>query len=408
MMRYDHILIRYGELALKGKNRNQFERTLIDNMKREIKDIAPSIHFKRTYGRTIIELNGEDPKPIIERLKNVFGIHSLSLAIKVENELSAIQEGALQAFKESEKEKTIKTFKITAKRPFKNFPIDSQKLNHLVGSYILTHTDGITVDVHNPDVEIKVEVREQWTYITCGAIAGAGGLPVGTGGKVMLMLSGGIDSPVAGYLAMKRGVRIEAVHFHSPPFTNERAKEKVKTLTQILAKYGGSIRLHIVPFTEMQMLIHEKVPSNFEMTIMRRMMLRICERLAIQHGALAIVTGESLGQVASQTLYSMNTINEVTNFPVIRPLVTMDKLEVIEIAKKIGTFETSILPYEDCCTIFLPPQSKTKPKREHANKFETYLPYEEYINRAIEQTETLVIKAKNQKDTSSDELNELF
>lgn len=394
-MNYDHILISHGEMSLKGKNRNQFERVLVDNIKRQIKDVAPKVSIKKTYGRTILELNGENEEVVVERLKNVFGIHSFSLAMKVENELSAIQEGALNALKKYGETSPVKTFKISAKRVNKQFPIDSQKLNYLVGSYVLKNTENIKVDVHHPDLEIKIEVRDTGTFIKSGTILGPGGLPVGTGGKVMLMLSGGIDSPVAGYLAMKRGVRIEAVHFHSPPFTNERAKEKVKTLTKILAKYGGSIRLHLVSFTEMQTTIHEKIPSNFAMTIMRRMMLRISERLAKENGALAIATGESLGQVASQTLESMNTINEVTNYPVLRPLITMDKLEVINLAKKIGTYETSILPYEDCCTIFLPPQSKTKPKREHANKFEQNFPFEEYIDRAVEQTEVVTINARS-------------
>lgn len=404
MMKYDHILISHGEMALKGKNRNQFERVLADNMKRQIKEIAPNIKIKRTYGRTIIELNGEDEEKIVERLKNVFGIHSFSLALKVDNELSAIQEGALQALKKYAETNRVHTFKITAKRVNKHFPIGSQQLNHYVGGYILQNYEGMKVDVHHPDLEIKIEVRDEVTYIKSGAIRGAGGLPVGTGGKVMLMLSGGIDSPVAGYLAMKRGVRLEAIHFHSPPFTNERAKEKVKTLTKILSNYCGSIRLHLVPFTEMQTTIHEKVPSNFTMTIMRRMMMRISERLAKENGALAIATGESLGQVASQTLYSMNTINEVTNYPVIRPLVTMDKVEVIDLAKKIGTYETSILPFEDCCTIFLPPQSKTKPKREHANKFEQNFDFEQLVNRAVEQTEVVTIRPDSEEDLKIDEL----
>ncbi len=241
------------------------------------------------------------------------------------------------------------------------------------------------------DVEIRVEVREGATYISAGSYAGAGGLPVGTSGKVLLMLSGGIDSPVAGYLAMKRGARIEAIHFHSPPYTNERAKQKVIDLTRSLTKYGGAIKLHLVPFTDVQKHLHEKAPSNYQMTLMRRMMLRISEQIANSNDLLAIVNGESLGQVASQTLHSMNTINEVTNLPIIRPLVTMDKLEVIDLAQKINTYETSILPYEDCCTIFLPPDSKTKPKRSHANKFESYLDIEAHVNDAVARTETVTI-----------------
>lgn len=402
-MKYDQILIRYGELALKGKNRTHFERTLMDNMKQELKPF-PNIKLNKTFGRMMIELNDTPPEDIIEVLKHIFGIHSFSLALKVDNDLDAIQKGALKALKDGHA--GAKTFKVSARRAHKNFPIPSQQLNHLIGSYILTNTENITVNVHEPDVEIKVEVRETSTYITCGNIYGAGGLPVGTAGKVMLMLSGGIDSPVAGYLTLKRGVRIEAVHFHSPPFTNERAKEKVKDLTKILTKYGGNIRLHLVPFTELQTLIHEKVPDKYEMTIMRRMMLRICEKLAIKNNALAIATGESLGQVASQTLHSMNAINEVTNLPILRPLVTMDKLEVIAIAQNIGTYETSILPFEDCCTIFLPPQTKTRPRREKANQFEEKFDFTSHIEKAIETTESIYIRNKEKND--SDTLEDLF
>jgi len=402
MMNYEHILIRYGELALKGKNRKEFERILHANIKYALKG-CEGIRINRTFGRMYIELNGADEKPIIERLKNVFGIHSFSLAIKVENDLEAIQKGALAAFIGTEG--TKETFKVSAKRAFKRFPIDSQKLNHLVGSYILQNYEPLRVDVHNPDVEVKVEVREEHTYITCRVIQGAGGLPVGSaGGKAMLLLSGGIDSPVAGYLAMKRGVRIEAIHFHSPPFTNERAKQKVLDLAKSLTKFGGSIRVHLVPFTELQKYIHEHVPDSYEMTIMRRMMLRIAERIANQRGALALATGESLGQVASQTLHSMNAINEVTNLPVIRPLVTMDKLEVISIARKIGTYETSILPYEDCCTIFLPRETKTKPKREKSQKFEAELDFERYIEEAVLGTELLTMTNESGKDEAIDDL----
>ncbi|OLO40235.1 tRNA 4-thiouridine(8) synthase ThiI [Alkalihalophilus pseudofirmus] len=398
-MKYDHILVRIGELALKGKNRKVFERALASNITVVLKNY--DIKVISTFGRIMIELKDNREGEIIEKLKNVFGIHSFSIALKTENDLDDIQKGALIALTDS-RNQPVRTFKVTAKRPNKNFPIGSQELNHLVGGYILKNTEHITVDVHNPDVEVRVEVRETATYITCGNIRGAGGLPVGTGGKVMLMLSGGIDSPVAGYLTMKRGVKINAIHFHSPPYTNERAKEKVKELVQILTKFSGTIQLHLVPFTEMQTTIHEKVPSDYAMTIMRRMMLRISEKIAHEQKALAITTGESLGQVASQTLHSMNTINEVTNLPIIRPLVTMDKLEVIEVAKKIGTYETSILPFEDCCTIFLPPNSKTRPKRELANKFETNFDFAALIDRAVAETEIVTIRHQRNEQQVED------
>lgn len=379
-MNYNHIVIRYAELALKGKNRSQFERRLQENIKIALKPF-PNVKIERTYGRMFVQLNGEDHELIAEKLSKIFGIHSFSIAVKVENTLEKIQDGALRAI--AEILEGNKTFKVSAKRANKGFPIDSQKLNYEVGGYILENTEGLTVDVHHPDIEVKVEVREVATYISCGVYKGSGGLPVGTGGKVVLMLSGGIDSPVAGYLAMKRGVKIEAIHFHSPPYTNERAKQKVIDLTKVLTEYGGKIKLHVVPFTKIQMEIHKVIPGNYTMTIMRRMMLRISERIADQQKAFAITTGESLGQVASQTLHSMHTINEVTNMPVIRPLVTMDKLEVIDIAQKIGTFDLSILPYEDCCTIFLPPETSTKPLRDKAHKYEEKLDIEALIEDAV-------------------------
>ncbi|WP_100405122.1 tRNA uracil 4-sulfurtransferase ThiI [Bacillus solitudinis] len=401
-MKYNHILVRFGELALKGKNRSYFEKQLLQNMKTTLKEYS-ALTYKRTYGRIIVELNGQDHDPVVKQLKHIFGIHSFSLALKVENDVDEMKKGALEVLKSHPT--AVRTFKITTKRAYKPFPIDSQKLNHHIGGYVLTNSEDVTVDVHHPDLDIRVEVRETATYITSGAYSGAGGLPVGTGGKVLLMLSGGIDSPVAGYLTMKRGARIEAIHFHSPPYTNERAKQKVIDLTKILTKYGCNINLHLVPFTDIQQHLHKEAPSNYQMTLMRRMMLRISEKVANERGILALATGESLGQVASQTLHSMNTINEVTNLPIIRPLVTMDKLEVIEIAQKIDTYETSILPYEDCCTIFLPPESKTRPKREHANKYENkYLKVEEYIEDAVARTETILITSKSQ----TNEIDDLF
>ncbi|WP_227936585.1 tRNA uracil 4-sulfurtransferase ThiI [Alkalihalobacillus deserti] len=386
-MIYDHILIRFGELALKGKNRSVFEKRLLENIKMSLKSV-PNLQIKRTFGRIMIELNGENHEPVVGKLKDIFGIHSFSLAFKVENELEAMQKGALKVLRSYE---NANTFKITARRAYKPFPLDTMQLNREVGGYVLENTPGVTVDVHNPDVDIRVEVRETATYITSASYQGAGGLPVGTSGKVLLLLSGGIDSPVAGYLTMKRGAKIEAVHFHSPPYTNERAKQKVIDLAKTLTKFGNSVVLHLVPFTDVQKHIHSEIPSNMQMTIMRRIMLRISERIALDRGILALGTGESLGQVASQTLHSMNTINEVTNLPIIRPLVTMDKLEVIKIAQKIDTYETSILPFEDCCTIFLPPDSKTRPKREHANKYEQYLEMDKYIDDAVARTEKMVL-----------------
>ncbi|MDQ0208128.1 tRNA uracil 4-sulfurtransferase ThiI [Alkalicoccobacillus murimartini] len=400
-MKYDHILIRYGELALKGKNRVAFEKQLLANIRQVLKPI-PGLKVKRTFGRIVVELYEVEPTPVMKLLKNIFGIHSFSLAIRVDNELAEMQKAALKAVEDSEG--TVRTFKIITRRAYKPFPIDSQTLNHKIGGFVLANTNDITVDVHQPDATIRVEVRETATYITTDAFKGAGGLPAGTSGKMLLMLSGGIDSPVAGYLAMKRGADLEAIHFHSPPYTSERAKEKVIDLVRKLNEFGGQIKLHIVPFTNIQTHIRDEAPSNFQMTIMRRMMMRISAKLAEDRGLLGIATGDSLGQVASQTLHSIHTINEVTNYPVIRPLITMDKLEVIDLAKKIGTYETSILPYEDCCTIFLPSDSKTKPSRKHANKFEQYIEVDHYLNEAIAGIETLDLTNMTEVEKSIEDL----
>ncbi|WP_078595030.1 tRNA uracil 4-sulfurtransferase ThiI [Evansella clarkii] len=389
-MNYNHILIRYAELALKGKNRKEFEKKLQDNLKRALKKF-PETKVIRSFGRMFIELNGADEEAVSSRLKDIFGIHSFSPALKLELDQERIDEGALWAIKDALPEERG-TFKVSVKRANKTFPKRSQELNYHIGSHILRNTKELTVDVHNPDVEVKVEIRDEACYIMCKTRKGAGGLPVGTAGKVMLMLSGGIDSPVAGYLALKRGVELEAIHFHSPPFTNERARQKVEDLARVLTRFGGRIKLHIVPFTAAQQEIHKKVPDNYEMTIMRRFMLRIAEAAAEKNGALALVNGESLGQVASQTLHSMHTINEVTNLPILRPLVTMDKLEVIEIARNIGTYELSILPYEDCCTIFLPPQTKTRPSIRKAAAYEQAIDVDKYVSEAVEGIETVIIK----------------
>ena len=400
-MEYNQILIRYGEIALKGKNRRHFEEQLRKNI-RPLLDDFPKVKLKRAFDHLYIVLNGEDFRPIIEKLKTVFGIHSLSVAMKTENELETIQKTALKALMESSD--GTKTFKVSAKRKNKQFPIPSQELNHLIGSYLLKHTDRFTVDVHHPDVEMLVEVKGDGTYISCIQILGAGGLPVGSSGKVMLMLSGGIDSPVAGYLSMKRGVRLEAIHFHSPPFTSERAKKKVEDLTRVLTKYGGEIFLHIVPFTTVQQEIRKHVPDSYSMTVMRRMMLRICERIAEKQGALAIVTGESLGQVASQTLESMNAINEVTTMPILRPLISMDKLEIMELARAIGTYEISIRPYEDCCTIFLPAAPKTKPKRDRVVAFEEGMSVDQLVDDAVDHIETLTFSPYTKQQSKFEEL----
>lgn len=403
-MEYDHILIRYGEIALKGKNKRSFEEQLIRNIRPLLSEF-PNAKLRRSYNQMYVELNGEPYEPIIEKLKKVFGIQSLSVALKSENDVEQMQKTALAALELTGKK--VKTFKVSARRKFKQFPIDSLQLNHLIGSSILKNVKDISVDVHNPDVDLRVEVKSDGTYISSEQIPGAGGLPVGSSGKVLLMLSGGIDSPVAGYLALKRGVTLEAIHFHSPPYTSDRAKQKVEDLVSVLATYGLKINLHIVPFTLIQQEIKRHVPDDYSMTIMRRMMLRISEQIARKQGALAIVTGESIGQVASQTIESMHAINAVTTMPVLRPLVAMDKLEIMEIAKQINTYDISIRPYEDCCTIFLPTNPVTRPKLEKAVQYEQALNIEELVNDAVKQTTMTTFSFEKPKEETP-LINELF
>ncbi|WP_078579517.1 tRNA uracil 4-sulfurtransferase ThiI [Salipaludibacillus agaradhaerens] len=402
-MKYDHILIRYAELSLKGKNRKQFEQKLERNIREVLKGFE-AIKVKRSFGRMFVKLNGEEETAVCQKLQTVFGIHSLSPSIKIALSEKEISEGALWAAEDA-LPSGRGTFKVSVRRTNKDFPIGSQEMNKVIGGHILRNMNEISVDVHNPDVELKVEIRSEAAYISSKVLKGAGGLPVGTSGKVLLMLSGGIDSPVAGYLALKRGVTLEAIHFHSPPFTNERAKQKVEDLVKVLTQFGGTIKLHIVPFTDVQTLIHKQVPDNYEMTVTRRFMLRIAEKIAKVHHAKAIVNGESLGQVASQTLDSMYTINSVTNLPVLRPLITMDKLEVIEQARKIGTYDISILPYEDCCTIFLPAESKTKPDKDKAERYESFLNLEEIIDDAVNRTTSHEFTPSADEES---EINELF
>lgn len=399
-MQYDHILIRYGELGLKGKNIKQFIMQLQKNIRYALRDY-PDIKVTRSMGRLFVVLNGENPEPVIEKCQHVFGIYSLSLAIKVGNEISEIEQAALYALQEKS---DVSTFKVSVKRANKNFPIRSQEMNQRLGAHLLKNTEDITVDVHEPDVEIKVDIRENATYITSATYPGSGGLPVGSAGKSLVLLSGGLDSPVAGHLMMKRGVQLEMIHFHSPPFTSERAKQKVLDLTEVLSRNSGPIQMHLVPFTKLQQKIFQHIPERYAMTVMRRVMLRISEQVCNQLGIQAVITGESLGQVASQTLASMHTINEMTNMPVLRPLVSFDKEDIITHAKQIGTYDISIRPYEDCCTIFVPKSPATNPKRETVHKFEENVDFTEEIAEAVQQIERITIDNQQTSSSSFDEL----
>lgn len=385
-MKWNCILLKIGELALKGKNRQDFENRLIQNLRQKLKNF-PGLEITREHGRIYVELGDHDLEPILDQLKEVFGLVGFSPALRVKPDFEEIKQAALYLLQSQPDE--IKTFKIESKRADKRFPIGSQEMNQQVGKFVLPRVPRFRVDVHTPDLVLHIEVRANAAYLYGNDLPGAGGLPVGSSGRVLLLLSGGIDSPVAGYLALKRGARLEAIHFHSYPYTSERAKQKVIDLAQILTRYGGKIRLHIVPFTEIQTEINRHCENSYLITIMRRFMLRIAERIAINNRALALVTGESLGQVASQTLESMRAINAVTNFPILRPLVGMDKVEIMDLSRKIGTYETSILPYEDCCTVFLPKSPKTRPSLEVVEKEEQKLAVEELVQRAVEGTEVL-------------------
>src|SRR5690625_1444349 len=396
-MEYNHILIRYGEIGLKGKNMRYFLSRLQDNIQSKLKGF-PNIKVQRTQGRLYVLLNGHDAEEVMDICKDIFGIYSLSLALKCSKEIEDIKETALFALENS---KEAKSFKVSVRRADKSFPVGSQEMNQILGAHLLKNTDRFTVDVHNPDVEVNVEIRDEGTFITSEVIQGLGGLPVGTGGKTLLLLSGGIDSPVAGYLTMKRGVEVEAIHFESPPFTSERAKQKVVDLAKELTKYGHSITVHFVPFTKIQQKIHQEIPDAYGMTVMRRIMLTISEQIARKQSILSLSTGESLGQVASQTMESMNTINEVTNYPVLRPLITMHKEEIVNIAKNINTYEISIRPYEDCCTVFVPKSPKTTPRRDQLHKVEAGVDFTELIRESIEETEAITYSDKIE-DTYTD------
>lgn len=382
---YNHILVRFGELSTKGKNKKDFIKRLLTNVRNALRDYE-KLTYERTHDRMYIMLNGEDAHAVSEHLQKVFGISSFSFAIKVDSDIEAIKATALQVAKESD----ATTFKIQARRSDKQFPMISDEINRAVAGEILRNTE-LKVNVREPQLRIQIEVHREATYIMTDRIPGAGGYPVGVGGKAMVMLSGGIDSPVASYLTMKRGVAIECVHYASPPYTSQAAQEKVLELARKIAPHQGHIRVHIVPFTDLQLAIYKNCDESYAITIMRRMMYRIAQRLAQQQHCLAIVNGESIGQVASQTLESMQTINCVTNMPIIRPVACMDKVEIIDIARKIDTYDISIQPFEDCCTIFTPKNPVTKPTIHRAERLEARFDYEALLEDCLAKTESINI-----------------
>jgi len=385
MVKYDTVLIRFGELSTKGKNRKDFINRLYSNVKYMLRDFE-SLEYRKAYDRIYIRIHDEDPAAISEKLKKVFGISSFSFTEKVDSDLQAITDTCLRIAQETDK----KTFKIITKRHDKNFPMRSDAINRACAGAILSNTD-LKVDVHNPELAIRIEVHANDTYITSEKIPGAGGYPAGINGKVLLLLSGGIDSPVAAYELMKRGLMVEAVHFASPPYTSEAARNKVLTLASMVSEYQGHMHVHIINFTDLQLNIYKTAGDPYAVTLMRRMMFRLAEETAKKYGCLALGTGESIGQVASQTLESIACINDVIRIPVIRPLVCFDKVEIIDLARKIGTYETSILPFEDCCTIFDPKNPVTKPSIEKSEYYETLFDYKKGIQEAMDSMETVIV-----------------
>lgn len=386
------IMIKYGELSTKKDNIKVFIEKLYNNIKRKLNDYDISITKNKV--RMFIDIKDNDETIIIKKLKEVFGIHSIVVCYKINHDIEDIKN---ESYNLLNKEK-FNTFKIETNRADKTFPYNSMEISKLVGAHILKNIQNIKVDVHNPDIILNVEVRSECSYIYTKEIYGLGGYPTGIQGKGLLMLSGGIDSPVAGFLANKRGVDIDAIYYESPPHTSIDAKNKVISLAKELYKYGSNINLYVIPFTKIQEEIYKNIDPTYMITIMRRMMYRIAEKVAKKIKAKIIVNGESIGQVASQTLTSMYAINNVTNMPVIRPVSCLDKLEIIDIAKKINTYDISILPYEDCCTIFVPKHPVINPNLQKCIYYETLIDYESLIDECIDNMEKIDIEKYNSQN----------
>lgn len=390
---YDVILVRYGEIGLKGQNRSTFEDQLVRAIRRACKGIS-GLDVHKEYGRIVVAATSDDSKSVqgllqeaTSRLTSVFGIVSVSPAIRMPLDLDVMKDRAAALIQRTcqQATPTPSTFKVQTRRPNKRFPLTTPELNAQLGAHILRAGLGLSVDVHAPDLTLFVEVRERFAYAYTQSIPGPGGLPVGSSSRALLLLSGGIDSPVAGWLAMKRGIRLEAIHFHSPPFTSERSKEKVLDLAEVLSGYAvDDIPVHVVHFTPIQQAIRMGAPEAMTITLMRRAMVRIADAVATRRNIPALVTGESVGQVASQTLESMHAINAVTSMPILRPLVAMDKEEIVELAKRIGTYELSVQPFEDCCTLFVPKRPEIRPQKDRAERVEAQLNLEPLIEEAVE------------------------
>lgn len=401
------ILIRYGELSTKGRNKKMFTQKLASNIKKALVDF-PQVKVIPDYDFMYLDLHEAPEEAVIEKVKPIFGIQSISPVYIVEKDMEVAKKVVLDLLSQEDLEG--KTFKIMTRRSDHTFEMDTNQINLFLGDAVLEAFPEIKVQLKQPDITVRIDVRREHLMVSLKTIQGAGGLPVGTSGRVMLMLSGGIDSPVAGYLAMKRGMEIQCVHFASPPYTSPQALEKTKLLAAKIARFGGSIQFLTVSFSRIQEEIKKSVPEAYLMTIMRRFMLRITDQLRENARALAIANGESVGQVASQTLDSMVAINDVTNTPIIRPVATMDKLDIIKVAEEIDTFELSIQPFEDCCTVFAPPSPKTKPKLEKARQYEARLDVEGLIKEAVEGTviEEITANYTTPVETASQEIDDLF
>lgn len=379
------LLIRYGEIALKGKNRPFFEKKLFRNIKESLKGLEPfQVSFRR--GRYYVKLDAENLFSAQRRLQRVFGIVSISPVFPAKLELEEIYRQAFKLLKDNYKPGI--TFKVSTHRANKDFPYHSPEISSLTGAYLLKSNLELKVDVHNPEIIINIDIRDKEAYLYAHSLPGPGGLPVGVTGKGLLLLSGGIDSPVAGWMALKRGIEIEALHFYSPPFTGDSALNKVVDLCHLLAAYSGEVILHLAPFTEVQKEIRLKCPESMLITLMRRVMFRVAEKLASKRNIPVIFTGENLGQVASQTLENLIAVNEVTALPILRPLISFDKEEIINIARKINSFSISVQPFDDCCTLFIPRHPVTRPAIEELKKAEKKIPLEELTTSCLDNIET--------------------
>ena len=388
-MKYDHIMVRFGELSTKGKNKQDFIKVLAKNIRAALSDFK-GVEIITRFDHIYVKLNDNDPLRVIEVLQDISGIQGLSLVLKTDKDIENLKKVCLELVKQEEG----KTFKVHSKRADKTYPVISDQINREIAKVVLQNTN-LKVDVHNPDILVSIEIRNEGAYVFTHTYKGAGGYPLGVGGKIMHMLSGGIDSPVAAFLLMKRGITIECIHFASPPYTNVGVIEKLKDLLGKLNKYQPEIRLNIIPFTKLQEEIYKQSDESYAITLMRRMMFRLADRLAKRRRCLAISSGESVGQVASQTLDSMNVINDVTNMPVLRPVVCYDKTEIIDLSKKIDTYDISIRPFEDCCTIFAPKNPKTRPSMEKVLEYEAKWDYNKMIDEALNNVEVIYIKKGN-------------